>query len=203
MNPYKSVMSILCKTLAAFDEDEQIPMYGFGNFDTKNHSVASFDALERPMHTLEAVLRAYDSQIAGVRLSGPTSFAPAVRKGIEIVRASGGQYHILVIIADGQVRVSTACSAQRLSSPTTMPGPVRTDRGERARPCHMCVLYTALCAVRPASASGTASDCAGFERFKHAKDGGGHRGGEPIPAEHHHGGRWRRPLGPVRPVSRG
>lgn len=115
MNPYTSVMSILCKTLAAFDEDEQIPMYGFGNQDTKNHSVACFDAQERPMHTLDNVLRAYNSQIASVRLSGPTSFAPAVRKGIEIVRASGGQFHILVIIADGQVRVALLLTVRKLN----------------------------------------------------------------------------------------
>ena len=34
---------------------------------------------------------------------GPTSFAPAIRAAIDVVKASGNQYHILVIIADGQV----------------------------------------------------------------------------------------------------
>ena len=38
-----------------------------------------------------------------VQLSGPTSFAPAIRESIKIVKKSGGGFHILVIIADGQI----------------------------------------------------------------------------------------------------
>ena len=36
-------------------------------------------------------------------LSGPTSFAPAIYHAIRVVRESRGQYHILIIVADGQV----------------------------------------------------------------------------------------------------
>jgi E3 ubiquitin-protein ligase RGLG len=36
-------------------------------------------------------------------MTGPTSFAPIIETAIEIVDNSGGQYHILLIIADGQV----------------------------------------------------------------------------------------------------
>lgn len=36
-------------------------------------------------------------------MTGPTSFAPIVEMAITIVEQSGGQYHVLVIIADGQV----------------------------------------------------------------------------------------------------
>ena len=35
--------------------------------------------------------------------TGPTSFAPIVEMAITIVEQSGGQYHVLLIIADGQV----------------------------------------------------------------------------------------------------
>lgn len=35
--------------------------------------------------------------------SGPTSFAPAVNKTMDIVRQSDGRFHILLLIADGQV----------------------------------------------------------------------------------------------------
>jgi len=34
---------------------------------------------------------------------GPTSFAPLIEMAITIVEQSGGQYHVLLIIADGQV----------------------------------------------------------------------------------------------------
>ena len=36
-------------------------------------------------------------------LPGPTSFAPIIEMAMTIVEQSGGQYHVLVIIADGQV----------------------------------------------------------------------------------------------------
>jgi hypothetical protein len=36
-------------------------------------------------------------------VAGPTSFAPVIEASMGIVEASGGQYHVLVIIADGQV----------------------------------------------------------------------------------------------------
>jgi E3 ubiquitin-protein ligase RGLG len=103
MNPYKSAISILCQTLASFDDDNLIPTFGFGDLSSKDHSLISFDPQGRPIQTLENVLVAYDSIISSLFLSGPTSFAPAVYKAIEIVRNSGGQYHILIIIADGQV----------------------------------------------------------------------------------------------------
>lgn len=35
--------------------------------------------------------------------TGPTSFAPVIEMAITIVEQSGGQYHVLLIIADGQV----------------------------------------------------------------------------------------------------
>lgn len=36
-------------------------------------------------------------------LAGPTSFAPIVEMATTIVEKTGGQYHVLLIIADGQV----------------------------------------------------------------------------------------------------
>lgn len=36
-------------------------------------------------------------------IAGPTSFAPVIDAAVDIVEKSNGQYHVLVIIADGQV----------------------------------------------------------------------------------------------------
>eukprot|EP00892_Ulva_mutabilis_P002224 jgi/Ulvmu1/12001/UM083_0014.1 len=102
-NPYKSVVSIMCRSLAAFDDDQMIPTYGFGDVLSKDHSLLSFEPTGKAVHSLENVLRAYDELIPNVSFSGPTSFAPAIYHAISIVRASKGSYHILVIIADGQV----------------------------------------------------------------------------------------------------
>jgi hypothetical protein len=35
--------------------------------------------------------------------TGPTSFSPIIETAIGIVDSTGGQYHVLLIIADGQV----------------------------------------------------------------------------------------------------
>lgn len=38
-----------------------------------------------------------------IYVTGPTSFAPIIEMAMTIVEQSGGQYHVLLIIADGQV----------------------------------------------------------------------------------------------------
>lgn len=40
-------------------------------------------------------------------MPGPTSFAPVIEMAMSIVEQSGGQYHVLLIIADGQVFASS------------------------------------------------------------------------------------------------
>lgn len=39
----------------------------------------------------------------GYQIPGPTSFAPVIEMAMSIVDESRGQYHVLLIIADGQV----------------------------------------------------------------------------------------------------
>jgi len=47
--------------------------------------------------------------------TGPTSFAPIIEAAVRTVEMSGGQYHVLVIIADGQVTRSQDLSPHELS----------------------------------------------------------------------------------------
>lgn len=101
-NPYQTVLGSLGRTLSDMDEDDDIPAYGFGDLTTKDHSVFPFKPDGEPCQGLKEVLDRYKHHAATVRMSGPTSFAPAIREALRIIQTSGG-YHILVIVADGQV----------------------------------------------------------------------------------------------------
>lgn len=107
-NPYISVLSIICKVLRRFDDDEEIPAYGFGDAVTQNHSVFSFSPGDQAIHTFERVLTHYKSLVSKVQLLGPTTFAPTIYKALDVVRKSGGRFHILVIVCDGLVCSSTS-----------------------------------------------------------------------------------------------
>ncbi|KAJ7554267.1 hypothetical protein O6H91_06G132900 [Diphasiastrum complanatum] len=101
-NPYEQAISIIGRTLSAFDEDNLIPCFGFGDASTHDQYVFSFYPDHRPCSGFTEALTRYRAITPHVRLSGPTSFAPIIEAAIQIVEDSGGQYHVLVIIADGQ-----------------------------------------------------------------------------------------------------
>jgi len=100
LNPYQTVISVLGRTLSAFDDDNLIPVYGFGDSVTTDKRV--FPLQPEPCQGFDAVLQIYSQIVPHIKLSGPTSFAPLIYETIKIVRKSKA-YHILVIIADGQV----------------------------------------------------------------------------------------------------
>ncbi|KAJ4976735.1 hypothetical protein NE237_001841 [Protea cynaroides] len=70
---------------------------------TKDKMVFSFLPENTPCKDLKEVLEHYEKIAPKLELFGPTSFAPIVDAAIDIVEKSGGQHHVLVIIADGQV----------------------------------------------------------------------------------------------------
>ncbi|XP_061375948.1 E3 ubiquitin-protein ligase RGLG3-like [Gastrolobium bilobum] len=102
-NPYEQAISIIGRTLSSFDEDNLIPCFGFGDASTHDENVFSFYHDNRDCHGFEEVLARYREIVPHLKLSGPTSFAPVVNAAIDIVERNNGQYHVLVIIADGQV----------------------------------------------------------------------------------------------------
>ncbi|XP_031404686.1 E3 ubiquitin-protein ligase RGLG2-like isoform X2 [Punica granatum] len=114
-NPYEQAISIIGKTLSSFDEDNLIPCFGFGDASTHDQEVFSFYPDERFCNGFEEVLMRYRELVPQLRLAGPTSFAPIVEMAITIVEQSGGQYHVLVIIADGQVTRSVDTNGGQLS----------------------------------------------------------------------------------------
>ncbi|PIN03435.1 putative E3 ubiquitin ligase [Handroanthus impetiginosus] len=115
LNPYEQAISIIGKTLAAFDDDNLIPCFGFGDASTHDQDVFSFYPDGRFCNGFEEVLSRYREIIPNLKLAGPTSFAPIIEMAMTIVEQSGGQYHVLVIIADGQVTRSVDTENGQLS----------------------------------------------------------------------------------------
>ncbi|XP_021890361.1 E3 ubiquitin-protein ligase RGLG2 [Carica papaya] len=115
LNPYEQAISIIGKTLVAFDEDNLIPCFGFGDASTHDQDVFSFHIDERFCNGFEEVLSLYRDIVPCLKLAGPTSFAPIIEMAMTIVEQSGGQYHVLLIIADGQVTRSVDTERGQLS----------------------------------------------------------------------------------------
>ena len=112
-NPYQKVINIIGKTLQPFTDLNTIYGYGFGDRETQDRSVFNI--------TLEAgegeggacrdfkdLLEKYNETVRRVVLSGPTSFAPIIRRAMRHVVESNNIFHILVIIADGQMEDEAA-----------------------------------------------------------------------------------------------
>ncbi|KAL4239578.1 negative regulation of response to water deprivation [Mactra antiquata] len=101
INPYQKVICILGETLEPLDRDGIIPVYGFGDFKTKDKGTFEL----KPGIKCEGfsdVLDVYNEVTPTIKLGSPTNFAPLIYKAIEIVLETN-EYHILVIVADGQV----------------------------------------------------------------------------------------------------
>uniref|UniRef100_A0A0C9S270 TSA: Wollemia nobilis Ref_Wollemi_Transcript_21728_1925 transcribed RNA sequence n=1 Tax=Wollemia nobilis TaxID=56998 RepID=A0A0C9S270_9CONI len=114
-NPYEQAISIIGRTLSAFDDDNLIPCFGFGDASTHDQQVFSFYPEDRLCNGFEEALRCYREIVPHLRLAGPTSFAPIIEAAVRIVEQSGGQYHVLLIIADGQVTRSVDLEEGHLS----------------------------------------------------------------------------------------
>ncbi|KAL2233672.1 UNVERIFIED_CONTAM: E3 ubiquitin-protein ligase RGLG1, partial [Sesamum indicum] len=68
-NPYEQAISIIGKTLSAFDEDNLIPCFGFGDASTHDQDVFSFYPDGRFCEGFEEVLRRYRELVPQLRLS--------------------------------------------------------------------------------------------------------------------------------------
>ncbi|KAL2495654.1 E3 ubiquitin-protein ligase [Forsythia ovata] len=115
LNPYEHAISIIGRMLSAFDEDNLIPCFGFGDVTTHDQDVFSFYPDNKPCNGFEEVLSRYREIVPTVRLAGPTSYAPIIETAIGVVDQSGGQYHVLLIIVDGQVTRSVDTIVGQLS----------------------------------------------------------------------------------------
>ncbi|EKX31659.1 hypothetical protein GUITHDRAFT_122147 [Guillardia theta CCMP2712] len=101
-NPYQQVIEIIGRTLEVFDDDKLIPVFGFGDNFTSDKKCFPFFPDKRPCEGFAEVITRYNEITPGIVLAGPTNFGPVIREAISIVK-SEKSYHILLIIADGQV----------------------------------------------------------------------------------------------------
>ncbi|RHY29498.1 hypothetical protein DYB32_008338, partial [Aphanomyces invadans] len=90
------------RSLEAFDDDKLIPVLGFGDATTGSAGFFNLGIDGAPCRGFDEVLHRYAQVTPTLQLSGPTNFAPVIYETIRIVQSTQ-QYHILVIIADGQV----------------------------------------------------------------------------------------------------
>jgi len=118
LNPYQRVLKIMSATLAPFDEDGLIPVFGFGDETTSNRAVFPFFPDSQPCNGFAEIIQRYNEVTPKVRLSGPTNFAPIIDEAVRQVINNNLEYTILVIIADGQVNQEkeTADAIVRASS---------------------------------------------------------------------------------------
>eukprot|EP00210_Caulerpa_lentillifera_P001960 g1881.t1 len=102
-NFYERAIYAVVKPLEPFLDNKQILAYGFGDVTTKGNGLFPFNINDVPANGLDSALVRYRQIAPRVELSGPKSFAPVIHHAIKLVIDSGLQYHILVILADGQV----------------------------------------------------------------------------------------------------
>ncbi|KAH3713075.1 copine family protein 1-like [Dreissena polymorpha] len=100
-NPYQEVICILGETIESLDDDGIIPCYGFGDKVVKGNCVFPLKKVGE-CDGFSEVLDVYNAVTPQIKLGGPTNFAPLIYEAIEIVKRTR-QFHVLVIVADGQV----------------------------------------------------------------------------------------------------
>ncbi|KAL4605057.1 hypothetical protein ACB092_09G001000 [Castanea dentata] len=116
LNPYEKAISIIGKTLSPFCKCNLIPCYGFGDASTEDHGVFSFHDDHSPCNGFDGVFSCYKKIVPNLQLRGPTSYAPVIEAAIDTVQKNGGQHHVLVLIADGQVTRSANTRVTELSA---------------------------------------------------------------------------------------
>eukprot|EP00768_Dysnectes_brevis_P002922 gnl/Dysnectes_brevis/2129_a2474_1371.p1 GENE.gnl/Dysnectes_brevis/2129_a2474_1371~~gnl/Dysnectes_brevis/2129_a2474_1371.p1 ORF type:complete len:534 (-),score=145.86 gnl/Dysnectes_brevis/2129_a2474_1371:46-1647(-) len=101
---YELAIRAVGSVLAPYDSDGIIPAFGFGGRTAQGTSHCfPLDPSVPELPGVEAVIAAYKNALYHVGLSGPTFFAPSIRRASEIARGMtrGSGYVCLLLLTDG------------------------------------------------------------------------------------------------------
>ena len=110
-NHYQAALHAVSEILLYYDSDKKVPMYGFGGKVNKrvNHCFPlNFNEEHPEVLGLNGVMKAYQTALQHVELSGPTLFTQIIRTAVTMAEAAGidqgnQQYFILLILTDGEI----------------------------------------------------------------------------------------------------
>jgi len=108
-NPYECALATLSRGFANLDDDGQVPAFVFGDVETTHLSVRNLSPIGESV-PIDELVKEYRCAISkNPSLSGPTSFAPLIDKAVAVVKEAGYTFHVLVILADGEVSTTLNC----------------------------------------------------------------------------------------------
>lgn len=108
LNDYEQVISTIGNTLAGYDSDKSIPIYGFGAEVLPNQSVNNCFTLDGSgVQGIPEILDIYRKTLQKIRLSGPSKLSEVIKVAIDLagnteVTQQEQKYFILLIITDGE-----------------------------------------------------------------------------------------------------
>ena len=112
-NDYEKAIKSCGKIIANYDYDQLFPVYGFGGIPPNSNKVShcfniNFD--ENPeIQTVENIIKKYKESLDKVTFSGPTNFAPVIKKVMSEINddlennKKENHYYILLILTDGVI----------------------------------------------------------------------------------------------------
>ncbi len=112
-NDYENAILSCGSIVGYYDRDQIFPVYGFGGIPKGSIQVShcfNINFEESPdIHLIDNVIRLYKESLSKITLSGPTFFAPIIKKVMEEINKNliecpqENHYEILMILTDGLI----------------------------------------------------------------------------------------------------
>ena len=107
-NPYERAILKCGNILGYYDYDQKFPVYGFGAVvNSKNSSCFNINFKDDPNITfVDNIIKYYHECLNKITFSGPTYFAPIIKKIINDIKIQNDpkEYQVLMILTDGIIQ---------------------------------------------------------------------------------------------------